>query len=264
MSIDIFNVLGGSSSGNSLIPARDPGSVTGSAWIQTNMDLMGAVRENNILQEFLHGNIPDFLRKFTSIAVSDGTNTLTYLVMPDVLCIGSNEDYVRMPMNPHTAQAIADKYDCTLPTKKMADQIWKNAVNKLEPKPWGPPYDLDMEKTHRIGTHNSTIQAQLSGLDPTALTSGHKKDVVLTNHLSPNNPAKRVAIYGWFQLNGQPIQGLNPVSHEDTYADYSHGIRLIVNDVIVNGTPMRMKDIFADSQLSKLVSDEGVVTFTRY
>lgn len=264
MSIDIFNVFGSSSSGNSLIPARDPGSVTGSTWIQENMNLMGAVRENNILQEFLHGNIPDFLRKFVAVAVTDGTNTITYLVMPDVLCIGSNEDYVRMPMNPHTAQSIANQFDCTLPTRKMANDIWKNAVNKLEPKPWGPPYDLDMEKTHRIGTHNSTINVQLAGKDATALTSGHKKDVVLTNKLYPNNPARRVAIYGWFQLNGEPIQGLNPVSHEDTYEDYSHGIRMIVNDVMVNGNPMRIQDVFADAKLSSLISDEGPLKFTKY
>lgn len=264
MSIDIFSVLNGSPSGNALIHTRDPGSITGSAWVQANMNLMGPVRENNILQEFLHGNIPDFLRNFTSIAVSDGTNSITYVVMPDVLCLGSNEDYVRMPMNPHTAQAIADQYDCTLPTRKMVNDIWKNSVNKLLPKPWGAPYDIDMEKTHRIGTHNNTIQEQLVGKDATALTSGHKKDVVLTEHLYPNNPAKRVAIYGWIQENGVAIQGLNPVSHSDMYADYSHGIRMISNDVMVNGIPMRIKDVLTDSKLAGLVSDEGVMHFTRY
>lgn len=101
-------------------------------------------------------------------------------------------------------------------------------------------------------------------LDPHALTSGHKKDVVITNRLYPNNPNKRVAIYGWIQSNGQPIQGLNPVSHEDTYEDYSHGIRMISNDVIVNGNPMRMQDVFSDAKLWMLVSDEGPLTFQRY
>lgn len=263
MSIDIFNVLG-SSPGNSLIPTRDPGSVTGSAWIQANLDLGGEVRENNILQEFLHGNIPDFLRNFVGVTASDGTNSITYMVMPDVLCIGSNDDYVRMPMNPHTAQAIADKFDCTLPTKKMVDTIWSQAVNKVAPLPWGPPFDGDMLKTYRVGVHNGRIQAQLAGLDATALISGHKKDVVLTNRLYPGNPNKRVAIYGWIQLNGQAIQGLNPVSHEDTYEDYSHGLRMVANDCMVNGTSRRIQDVFADPSLSTLVSEEGVLKFTRY
>jgi hypothetical protein len=250
----------------SSIPVKDASYVTGSAFIQTNMNITGAVREANILQEFKIGNIPEFLRNFIPITVSDGSNTITYKVMPDVLCVGSNTDYVRMPMNPHTAQAIADQYDCTLITRKMSNDIWKSAVNKLEPKPWGPPYDGDMIKTYRVGIHNTTIQNQLvaAQANPFALTSGHKKDVVLTNKLAPHNPAKRVAIYGWIQPNGQPIQGLNPVSHEDTYEDYSHGIRLVDNNVVVNGQSMRMKDVFSHPIYSKLVSDEGPLVFQSY
>ena len=248
----------------STIPDRSSSAVTGSQWVQDNMNLSGATREANILKEFKEGNIPDFLRDFDHVTVSDGTNTITYRVMTDYLCIGNNYDYVRVPMNPHTAQAIADQYDCTLITRKMTNDIWKQSENKLEPRPWGPPYDLDMEKTHRIGTHSNTIKKQLAGKNPFALTSGHKKDVVLTNKLSPNNPKKRVAIYGWIQLNGKPIQDLNPSSHDDKYADYSHGIRLVDNIATVNGQAMRMRDVFAHPAYSKLVSDEGPLTFLSY
>jgi hypothetical protein len=238
--------------------------MTGSAFIQANMNLVGSAREANILQEFKNGNIPDFLRNFAEVTVSDGINSVTYKAMVDFLCIGSNEDYVRMPMNPLTAQFIADQYDCTLITRKMSNDIWRGAINKLEPKPWGPPYDDDMIRTYRIGIHNTTIQNQLTGKNPFTLTSGHKKDVVLTNKLSPNNPAKRVAIYGWIQLNGTPIQGLNPTSHANTYEDYSHGIRLVDNFALVNNQPMRMRDVFTHPVYSKLVSDEGPLTFLSY
>jgi len=246
------------------IPDRSGMAVTGSGWVQANLNLMGAVREANILKEFKEGNIPDFLRNFVELTVSNGIDSITYKVMPDYLCIGSNYDYVRVPMNPHTAQAIADRYDCTLITRKMTNDIWRASPNKLEPKPWGPPFDLDMERTHRIGTHSNTIQKQLVGKDPFTLTSGHKKDVVLTNKLSPNNPQKRVAIYGWIQSNGKPIQDLNPSSHDDKYADYSHGIRLVDNYAVVNGQPMRMRDVFKHPAYSKLVSDEGPLTFLSY
>lgn len=260
--MSIFDI--NSSQNISLIPPQDSGAVSGSTFIQNNMSVDINVRENNILQEFLSGNIPDFTRKFVPITVSDGTNTISYLVMPDVLSIGNNDDYVRMPMNPHTAQSIADKYDCTLPTKKMVDDIWKNSVNKLIPLPWGPPYDSSMSSTSRIIIENNKIQAQLSGKDFTALTSGHKKDVVLTNQLYPNNPHARVAIYGWIEPDGQAIQGLNSFSHADTYEDYSHGIRLIANDVMVNGNLMRMSDVFNDASLSKLVNEDGILKFCRY
>lgn len=266
MSINIFSVLSGSPSGNSLIPARDPGAVTGSGFCQANMALTGFPREQNILNEFMHGNIPDFLRNPLPVTVTNGSNSITYVVTSDYLCLGSNEDYVRMPMNPHSAQSIADQYDCTLPTTKMVNDIWYQSPNKLVPMPWGPPYDGDMLATHRIPTHHATIQNELmsAGLNPYLLTSGQKKDVVLTNHLGVGNPNRRVAIYGWMQPNGQPIQGLNPTSHEDTYADYSHGIRMIANDCMVNGAPMRMQDVFAHPTYSALVSDEGPLFFLRY
>jgi hypothetical protein len=64
-------------------------------------------------------------------------------------------------------------------------------------------------------------QAQVAG---GVLLAGHKKDLVLTRKLAtrPN----RVAIYGWHQLSGEPIQPVSTV-HVAEYADYSHGVRLI-------------------------------------
>lgn len=247
-----------------LIPIKSPSAITGSTFISKNMNNPRNERQANILNELLQGNIPDFLRRFVGVEVTLNEDTITYLVSPDYLSIGNDTDFVRMPMNPLTAQKIADKYDCTLPTRKMVNDIWYVSVNKLTPLPWGPPYNEDMYKTHRIATHNQRIQDQLKGKDYKQLTSGHKKDVVLTNKLSPNNPLKRVAIYGWIQPNGKPIQGLSPTSHEDTYEDYSHGIRLIANDVIVNGQLMRIEEVFSDKKLCALVSDEGILTFTRY
>jgi predicted RNA-binding protein len=247
-----------------LIPNRDPSATTGSVFISNNINLTGSPRDNNILNEFLSGNIPDFLRNFKEITISDNNNTITYLVMSDVLCIGSNDDYVRMPMSPLTAQKIADKYDCTLPTVKMTKDIWSYAINKLTPLPWGPPFNEDMILTYRIGAHNTRINVQLISHDINALTAGHKKDVCLTNKLGVNNPNKKVAIVGWYQLDGSPIQPLNPVSHDENYYDYSHGIRLIANDVMVNGNTMRMQDVFKDPTFSKLVSDEGPMLFIKY
>lgn len=261
MSTNFFNILDESAIGN-LIPLKKSEHVSGSEFIKNNANV--AAREQNILKEFLDGNIPDFLRKFQPITVSSNGDSVTYLVTSDYLSIGHDDDYVRMPMNPLTAQKIADQYDCSLPTKKMVDDIWKNSVNKLDPLPWGPPYDSSMMSTERIRVHNERIQKQISNKDYRELTSGHKKDVVLTNRLYPNNPSKRVAIYGWIQSNGQPIQGLNPASHEDTYSDYSHGIRLIANDIIFNGNVMRLQDAFQDIKLSALISNEGILNFIKY
>lgn len=264
MIFDILSEIIQSVKADCLIPDRDEEAIVGSQWVTNNMDITDVTRNNDILSQILSGNIPDFLRKFSSVTISVNSDELTYFTMPDYLSIGNDKDYVRVPMDPLMAQKIADKFDCSLPTVKMVNQIWKASVNKLQPKPWGPPYNGDMLKTHRIGTHNSTINKQLVDKDPFALTSGHKKDVVLTNRLYPNNPAKKVAIYGWIQTNGAAIQPLNPVSHESSYFDYSHGIRLISNDCILNKTPFRLQDIFTSSTYSKLVSDEVPFKFLHY
>lgn len=262
MGINIFDLF--SESDDRLIPSRDPGAVTGAEFIKNNINSNGPVRENNILNEFLHGNIPDFLRKMVPITITKEDNSITYLVMSDYLSIGNNESYIRMPMTPHTAQAIADKYDCSLPTVKMVKDIWNNSINKLKPLPWGPPYDHNMMTSDRISAHNQNIQKQLLNKDYTKLTSGHKKDVVISNVLAPNNPLAKVAIYGWITENGYPIQELNVHSHNDNYADYSHGIRLISKDVIVNGKLMRLENVFTSNKLANLVSDEGPLSFWRY
>lgn len=246
------------------IPVRNPSAVTGSQFMEQNMKLGGDVREKNIVNELLTGNVPDFLRNLAEVTVSNANGKITFYVMTDYVCIGTNEDYVRIPMSPLSAQKVADAFGCTLPTRKMVDDIWKNAAIKLAPLPWGPPYDASMHSTDRYVKHNAKIQKQLAGKDFTKLIAGHNKDVVLTNRLAPNNPKKRVAIYGWFNADGTVIQGLNPTSHEDTYADYSHGIRFISRKVLVNGVEKDIVDVFKDPILSGLVSDEGILSFVRY
>lgn len=246
---------------SAFIPNRSS-FTTGSQFCQDNMTLRGQKREDNILKEFLDGNIPDFLKNFKPLTLTDGKNTLVILVMSDYLSIGNNNDYVRMPMYPGTAQKIADKYDCSLPTKKLVDEIYNHSL-KLIAKPWGAPY-TNMDATERYLVNNHKIQEQFNGLDFTSLVAGHKKDIVLTNRLAPNNSQKRVAIYGWFLKSGSPIQGLNAKDHHDLYVDYSHSARLICNDVVINGNLSRLQDIMTNPQYCNLVSDEGVMKFLRY
>lgn len=247
------------------IPERNSNAMIGSDFCQANMNNSVIEREQNVLREFLTGNIPNFLRNFKPVTVNTGSNIITYMVSSDSMAIGSEEDYVRIPMSAPICQTIADKYNCSLITTKMSDDIWLNAENKLEPLPKGPPYDLSMLSMKEIINHNSKIQNQLLGKDYTALIAGTKKDVIITNKLAPNNANKRVAIYGFHKLDGEPIQGLNAVSHErDFYFDYSHHLRLVAKDVLVNDILMKIDDIFKNPSLCELVSREGPLTFTRY
>jgi hypothetical protein len=238
--------------------------LSGSEFCKQNINTVGQQREENILKEFLCGNIPNFLKSFKPVTVSNNGNTIVYMVSPDYMSIGNDEDYVRFPVNAITAQKIADRYDCSLPTSKMVNDIWLNAENKLQPLPKGAPFDHSMLSTKQFEIHNGKIQNQLINLDYSALTAGSKKDIVLTNKLYPNNPNKRISIFGWHQLDGTPIQGLNPVSHEVFYSDYSQGLRLISKDVLVNDIIMKLEDVFKNPNLCNLVSNEGPLKFLRY
>ena len=72
-----------------------------------------------------------------------------------------------------------------------------------------------------------------------------------------------MAIYGWHQLNGTPIQPLTTV-HVDWYVDYSHGIRLVKRQMIVDGQPRDLWDVLKDPDLYLLVSDEGQIAVPHY
>lgn len=203
------------------------------------------------------------LDNFKPITVDDGKNKLVYLVSNNYL---SFEDVI-VPLSATRAQKIMDNAYCTLPTKKMVEQIWQQSEIKVKQIAKGPPYDSSMFSIKEIIKNSELINKELVGKDVTKLIAGHKKDVVLTNKLAPNNPNKRVAIYGWHGTNGVPIQGpvINSTSHErDYYYDYSHGIRLISRDCTLDGEVADLLDILASDEYSHLISDEGKLNFLRY
>jgi hypothetical protein len=230
------------------IPPRPPNAMGGKVFAEAIADLPPKARENAIVHEIIRGNFPDFLRKFVTVRVEGAT----FDVMPDYLAIGSDADFVRMPMTPQSAAAIAEAFGCTLPTRKMVNVIYAQAQVKLEPK----PLTEDREAVETFVRHNEIIEQQRTGKPLGDLVAGHKKDVVVTNRLKekPN----KVAIYGWHKPDGKPIQPLF-VGHADWYVDYSHGIRLIRKTMTVDGKPREIADVLRDPELSNLLSDEGPI-----
>ncbi len=253
--MNIFDLL--KTNANKRIPDQKNNALTGTQFVKHLDGINFQVRETEIYYYLTIGNLPNFLRNFVSITISENNNEITYLVMSDVLSIGTDDDYLRMPMGAPTAKLIANKFNCILPTKKIADQINKSAQIRLEPVPKGAPYDISMLTTVTYDWNNQQIEKQLQGSDKTLLITGQKKDVVIDKALL--SKPDRVAIYGWFKPNGIPIQGptVNSNSHELNYQDYSHGIRLIYQDVIVNGELKNIYDVLKDPNLAYLISEQG-------
>lgn len=206
------------------IPARQGNALTGSQFVKQLTDAPGADREKAILKQIVSGNIPDYLRQLVPITVGK-EKKITYYVMPDYLSIGSDEDYIRMPMQPATAQAIANYFHATLPTAQMVDQIYEKAAQKINMvaktntnyKP-GTKYSF-MESTGHFAQHSTETDKNIDR-EKGGLVAGHKKDVIIGN-----KGKNKVLIYG-ARINNKNLQGYSDI-HHDQYVDYSHGIRLI-------------------------------------
>ena len=214
------------------------------------------------MQEVKAGNVPAFSKRFATIRLSGidakgKFHTASYQVAPDYLAVGTEKDFVRIPLTPMAAQPLADFLGCSLPTRKMSDQIYKQADVKLEPR----PLTVNRDALDTFVQHNKIIETQRAGKRLGALVGGIKKDVVITNLLQQRT--HRVAIYGWHLLSGVPIQPMTTV-HVDWYVDYSHGIRMVKRKMIVDGEQRDLWDVLKNPDLCFLVSDEGPIPVPHY
>ena len=249
------------------LPPRSTNALTGTLFATRITPLNLAEREQEIVAQVTSGNVPNFLRKLCpmlAVSVVPGTtNKATFYAMPDYLAIGSDEDYFLIPISPNTGQRIADALHCSLPTPKMVSEIYAAAEVKLVPSPIPP--NPAMTTVPVFSNHNATVRAQRAEqlqVHPLgALVAGHQKDVVISAKLA-STPGK-VAIYGWHQTNGMPIQPLY-LNHIASWVDYSQCTRLVQQKMTVNGLPKTVAEVLADPALADLLSDEGPIPNPRY
>jgi hypothetical protein len=244
------------------IPSRAANAMTGTAFYKKIIPLPREEREAIALQEIIAGNMPGFLKKFSVIktAITDSAgNTINaeYYVSTDYLSIGSDADFARIPLTPMTAQKIADTFHCFLPTRKMVNDIYQQAVVKPEPMPLYSYRDSALIMYH----HHLIIEGQRK--NKPGLIAGIKKDVVITGKIPRDPKPNRVAIYGWHKPDGSPIQPLY-TGHVDWYVDYSHGIRLVKRQIKVNGKMMDYIDVLKHPVYRALLCDEEFCDYYRY
>ncbi len=240
--------------------------------MQALWSLSRASREDRVFTEVMRGNVPEFMRHLvpvtSSASIGGVMKSVTYYVTPEYLSLGSDENYFLMPMSAPLAQRIADALQCTLPTRKMVNDIYAAAGLKLAPMTIPP--SAAMITVPVFATHDSLVHAQCDPVRMTypfgTLVGGTHKDVVISNKIRTSlktNVPKPVVIYGWHKLDGTVWQPLYN-GHEETYADYSHGIRLVQEAVTYGGAPTTVSSILEDTALYILLSDEGVIPIPRY
>ena len=189
---------------NRILPHRNQNSISGSEFIKQALLVDKNKQENLILKEILSGNFPKFIRKWERIDVTlNLANSKTikayYYVLPDYLMIGSDDNFCRIPMQPKTAQMIADKFNCFLSTRKICNDVYKAAKVKLE------PYPLTEFRDSLITfyQHNQLIEQQRKGRK--GLIAGIKKDVVISSAMIRREKQNRVVIYTRHKIIGKTI-----------------------------------------------------------
>lgn len=248
------------------IPRRAGKAPEGSAFISKIGERSGGARDRLITAQIMAGNVPDYLRRLVPVRMTgrdDRGNpaAITICVTPDYLALGSDRDNIRVPLGLDSASAIASRFDMVLPTTRMVDAIYAQATVRLTPRP--KPAGARMSTTTYFREHDATIDAQTRAVGARGgmLIAGHKKDIVLTNRLA--RAPGRIAIYGWHRSNGNPIQPLSTV-HGKSYADYSHGLRLVSRTAYVNGKPVDLKSLLSDRRYAGILNKEGTLSATAF
>lgn len=243
------------------IPARDTQAPSGSSFARSIATLVRGERDAVTTRMLLRGDMPDFLRRLKPVELhayaADGQRLDAIVcVMPDYLAVGNDRDFLRIPMGLKAATQVATRLGFVLPTPRLVDAIYRHSDAHLRPQPLraGP----DMRSTAYFKRHDADIVAQMRrlGLSPGLLLAGHKKDVVLSNRME-THPG-RIAIYGWQATNGEPIQPLS-TAHGVEYVDYSHGIRLVADVMLLNGKVTSVHQVLSNARLAPVLSDEGPV-----
>ena len=145
-------------------------------------------------------------------------------------------------------------------TERISDHVHSAAQIRLDPR----PMTKERESMATFLEHSRLVDQQIAKWKQPnpwpqhPLISGIKKDVVISKRLSER--AGKVAIYGWHYPNGTPIQRLY-LGHSASYVDYSHGIRLVQSQMLVDGQAQNVRTVLGDPHLSPLLSSEGPMDY---
>lgn len=224
-------------------------------------------RENAILEQIELGNIPEFLRRPKAVIIKglDGGEVKTY-VMPDYIAIGSDEDFVRVPLSPIIAQALAQKYGFSLPTKTIVEETYQQAGKRVVGPSYSHPAEFQINSAFLDSAgfylrSDQDIKAQLLGVPLGTLVAGGKKELVVSPHVSGRQASEAIDFYGLYGADGIPIQRTPGHGRECGYrhTEYALGVRFVSPVVVVTKSSgerkvLRMDEALRDPVIAKMIS----------
>lgn len=214
---------------------------------------MARTRDAAALAAFTSGNIPPWVRDkshWVPVEFTRAGHRVRVRVAPDYFSVGVTAP-VRVPLDPQTAQRIADALGAMLPTPNLVDAIWEAAPVKLGVHSQSPGEGESRNSNRLVAAINAAVDRDLAARgNPQGLRAGHMKDIVV-----PVNPG-HVSIYGWHGTDPGVVQGYNAVSHDDDYMDYSHGTRLVDRQAVIDGAARDLSAALADPALRGVFTRE--------
>lgn len=177
-----------------------------------------------------------------TITRPDGAK-VTIKVLPDYLML----DGMRVPVAGLTAQRIAGFYGLLQPTPAMSQDIYNNADHKVEAKPLsgsgttvdGKEYsgqavvDKGVGYAPFVANYSEKVDRQLKekGVQEGQIVAGFAKDVTTP----PKGAEGNLALHGFYDKDGKPIQGGNGKTPHDTqyHSEYGSYLRLVSPEAVI-------------------------------
>lgn len=196
-------------------PEPPPGAEGATSILARTAALSQDAREREFVALVERGNVPSWT--WSAAPVRPGLAAMT-----DFLAVGSDDDFVWIPLTPRTAAAVLAAHGMRLPTRSEADAIFAAARSGggfLPFQSFSPRHGQTRWGSDAISETRRRIEAERGGRR--GLLDGHKKYVL---GRAVVNGEGRVIIYGGHTQDGAQVQPCSTV-HDESYLDYSHGIR---------------------------------------
>jgi hypothetical protein len=247
--------------------ARESARVPALAWLPEYADVDPSdegKRHRLVLEQVFRRNMPDTWDDWVSITVIGRKGTVVeFEVSPHGLRIGTNEDWVEVPMDgPHFA-AAAELLGLSLAPAWMIEQIHLEARDRgglghyfaaaeiaqsMGYDDWEPnaPDGEKMKSPEFFERRSALIRDWLEEhqIADNALVSGYFKSVVppIDGLTRPGG----LEMVGGYSDDGQRIQPLSGGFHARTFFDYSHNVRLTKRFVRVDGKRVTLAEFWGN------------------
>jgi hypothetical protein len=249
--------------------ALTPVGLPGSEWLELYAKVDPGdelTRHQLVLEQVAQHNMPDTWDDWVTVTVRGRKGTVVaFEVSPHGLRIGTNSDWVEVPLDGPHAAAAAEILGYSLCTAWMADQVYVQAkkhggaihyfaaaeiANSLGLYGWNNdvPDGEKMKSPEFFQQRSILLQNWLHdhAIAPGTLVAGYFKTVVppvdgLTRHGG-------LEMLGGHSDQGEKIQSLSGGFHGRSFFDYSHNIRLAKNVIRVQGQAMTLSEFFSSTK----------------